>query len=135
MSLAKIEKALLRHFNTLTPKLPTAYEGASFVTPDTVYQRIQIVPRQPEDPVFGAGYYRERVELQVFVNAPSNKGKGEALARAELVRKHFKKPTTLQEEDVRIHVLTTPSINGAIVIGNRIIVAVLIDVVAEVTCG
>lgn len=134
MSVLKTERALIKHLNLLTPALPTAYEGASFTPPPTIYQRVQFRVNQPDDPVLGTGYYRERIEMQIFVNAPSNKGTGEVLTRAEVLRQHFKKSTTLTEEGMLIHVLDTPHVSGTIVVGDRVICPVLINVTAEVLC-
>jgi hypothetical protein len=132
MSVLKTEKALIKHLNLLTPALPTAYEAASFTPPTTIYQRVQFRVNQPDDPVLGTGYYRERIEMQIFVNAPTNKGTGEALSRAEILRQHFKKSTTLPEAGVLVHVLETPHISGTIAVGDRIICPVLISATAEV---
>lgn len=134
MSVLKTQKGLIKHLNLLVPSLPTAYEGASFTPPSTIYQRLQFRVNQPDDPVLGTGYYRERMELQIFVNAPANKGTGEALTRAELLRTHFKKGTTIAEDSILIHILETPQISGTVAFGDRIICPVLIDVTAEVLC-
>ena len=134
MSVLKTQKGLIKHLNLLVPAVPTAYEGASFNAPATIYQRLQFRINQPDDPVLGTGYYRERIEMQIFVNAPTNKGTGEALTRAELLRTHFKKGTTISEDGILIHILETPQISGTVAFGDRIICPVLIDVVAEVLC-
>lgn len=134
MSVLKTQSGLIKHLNTLVPSLPTAYEGLSFTPPSGTYQRVQFRVNQPDDPVLGVGYYRERIEMQIFVNAPTNKGTGEALARAELLRTHFKKGTTISEAGVLMHILQTPQISGTIAVGDRIICPVLIDVTAEVLC-
>jgi hypothetical protein len=135
MSVVSIEKALIKHLNLLTPTLPTAYEGAAFTPPGSVYQRVQYIPSLPDDPVLGTGYYREKGEFQVFINAPTNKGKGEALTRAELVRQHYKKGTVLTQDGVLIHILSTPHVSSTAVFGDRIIVPVIIDCTSEVLCN
>jgi hypothetical protein len=99
-----------------------------------MYQRVQFNIGRPVDPVLGTGYFREDVELQIFVNAPVNQGTGEALDRAELLRKHFAKGLALPEQGDMLHVLTTPQIAGCAVIGNRVIVPVIIAVTVEVLC-
>jgi hypothetical protein len=90
--------------------------------------------KDPTDPVLGTGYYRENLELQIFVNSPNNKGVGEALSRAELLRTHFKKGLTIQKDTLIIHILETPRISGSAVIGDRLIVPILIPIVSEVLC-
>jgi hypothetical protein len=133
MAVFETQSALIKHLNTLSPALPTAYESASFTVPSGLYQRVQFRISPPDDPVFGTGYYRERVEMQIFVYGDSNKGTGEVLQRAELIRQHFKKSTTLVESDLYIHVLETPQIVGTQVIGSRVVCPVLIPTITEVS--
>ena len=132
MAILEIKRAAERHLLGLTPTLPTAWEGVSFTPPSTIYQRVQVQPRRIEDPVLGTGFHREFVSFQVFVVSPVNKGTAEAISRAELIRDRFKKGTSLLENNIRIHVLSTPQIAGASVQQDRIIVPVLIELVAEV---
>lgn len=132
MSVFETQSALIKHLNTLSPALPTAYESAAFTAPIGLYQRVQFRVSPPDDPVLGTGYHRERVELQIFVYGESNKGTGEVLQRAELLRQHFKKSTTLIESGLYIHVLETPQIAGTQVIGGRVVCPVLIPTVTEV---
>lgn len=132
MPIAETKRAAERHLSTLTPAIPTGYEGVKFDPPTTMYQRVQLSIRPPDDPVLGTGYYRERIQFQVFIVGEINKGTGEVLARAELVRNHFKKSTFLAEGDIRIHVLATPQISGSAIVQDRVVVPVLIDLVAEV---
>lgn len=132
MAILEIKRAAERHLLGINPTLPTAWEGVSFTPPSTIYQRVQVIPRRVEDPVFGAGFHREIISFQVFVVSPVNKGTAEAISRAELIRDRFKKSTSLLEGDIRIHVLSTPQIAGASVQQDRIIVPVLIELVAEV---
>lgn len=132
MAIAETKRALERHLNGLIPALPTAYEGVSFEPPTTMYQRVQLVVRKPTDPVIGAGYHRDNLQLQIFIVGESNKGTAESIARAELVRDRFKKGTTFQEGIFRIHILETPTVGSVQPIGTRTITPVLIDVVTEV---
>ena len=132
MSVLITETALIKHLNALSPSLPTAYESVSFTVPNGLYQRVQFRVSPPDDPVIGTGYYRERVELQIFVYGESNKGTGEVLQRAELLRQHFKKSTTLVEQGLYIHVLETPQIAGTQPIGTKVVCPVLIPTVTEV---
>lgn len=132
MSVLKTQTALIKHLKTLLPAIPTAFESVSFTPPNSLYQRVQFRVSPPDDPVFGTEYYRERMEMQIFLYGLSNKGTGEVLAQAELLRNHFKKSTTLVEQGIYIHILETPAISGTQVIGNRVICPVLIPVVAEI---
>jgi hypothetical protein len=132
MSVLKTQTALIKHLKTMLPAIPTAYESVSFTAPSGLYQRVQFRVSPPDDPVFGTGYYRERVELQIFVYGESNRGTGEVLAHAELIRQHFKKSTTLVEQGLYVHVLETPRIAGTQVIGSRVVCPVLIPTITEV---
>jgi hypothetical protein len=116
----------------LTPSIPTAFEGVSFDPPATMYQRVQLMVKNPVDPVFGTGYHRDETQLQVFIVDAPNNGTAAALTRAELTRNWFKKGTTFEEGAFRIHILTTPKVGSTAQIGNRTIIPVLIDVVTEV---
>lgn len=128
MALVQIKKALEKHLAAMTPAISTAYESVSF-TPvqGTPYQRVQVIPRRPENPTFGDSYYRETGELQIFLAYPSNKGTAEVLARAELVQQHFARGTTLTEGSLDINILRTPQISGCTVSGDRIIAPVIIQ--------
>lgn len=132
MAIIEIKKAAERHLNTLTPTVPIAWEGVSFTPPTGLYERVQFTIQPPEDPVLGTGFHRERMTMQVFCLGATNKGTAEVLARAELVRNHFKKGTVFVEGDVKIHVLSTPQIAGATTLSDKAICPVLIELVAEV---
>ena len=132
MPIVSTKKALERHLNGLLPTLPTAYEGVSFTPPTTMYQRVQLVIRNPDTPTFSSNYYRERIQFQVFVVGEANKGTAATIARAELIRQRFARGTTLLEGVYRIHMLETPQVGSVQSIGTRIIVPVFIDVLTEV---
>lgn len=132
MAIIEIKRAAERKLSTLTPVLPTAYEGVSFNPPNEVYQRVQFTIQTPDDPVLGTGFHRERVTMQVFVVGAANKGSSEVINRAELIRTHFKKGTVFTEGSVHIHVLRTPQVAGTTIVSERIICPVLIELVAEV---
>lgn len=132
MSVFAIKKAVRLHLAGMSGVVPTAYEATEFDPPDGMYQRLQFSVAPPDDPTLGLGYYRERVTAQIFVVAKAGEGTGAAEQYAEAVRNHFKKGTTLFEGSIRIQVLTTPHIAGNVVVQNRLIVPVMIDLVGEV---
>lgn len=132
MSVRITQSALIKHLKLMLPAIPTAYPNVSFTAPTGLYQRVQFRVSPPDDPVFGTGYYRERVEMQIFVYGESNKGDGEVLTHAELLRKHFKKSTTLVDTGLYIHMLETAQIAGTNIVGSRIVCPVLIPVITEV---
>ena len=133
MAIIQVKRAAERHLSLLSPAVATAYEGVSFNPPAAaMYQRVQFIIRPPQDPVLGTGFHREILSMQVFIAGLTNKGTAEAIARAELVRDHFKKGTVFTEGGVHIHVLRTPQVQGTTIASDRIICPVLIELVAEV---
>lgn len=130
--IVNIKRACEKHLSSMTVNLPTGYEGVNFTPPDTMYQRCQFVIQRPDDPVFGTGYHREQGEFQVFVVDLIGKGTTDAIQRAELIRDHFAKGTTLFEAGTPVHILSTPQIAGTRISGGKIIVPILIPVTAEV---
>ena len=133
MAIKEAKTAVRKHLANLTPKLPTALEGISFTPPlSGMYQRLQFLISRPTDPVFGTGYYRENIEVQIFVVDKLDTGTSNAETRAELIRDWFHKGLTLTEGTFRMHVLKTPHVSSAAVAADKIIVPVLIPLVVEV---
>ena len=133
MSAFSVKKAIRLHLSTMPSVPATAYEAMSFDAPDDdVYLRLQFVVNTPDDPTLGVGYYRERITAQIFVVDSAGHGTGTAEQLAETIRQHFKKGTTLIQDGVRIQVLTTPQISGSVVLQNKLIIPVMINVVGEV---
>ena len=132
MAIIEAEKAVRRHLQTLSPVLPTALEGISFVAPDGMYQRLQFVINSPTDPTFGRGYHRENIQVQIFVADKLDVGTNAAITRAQALRDLFHKGLTLNEGGFRMYVLRTPQIAGASVGSDRVIVPVLISLTVEV---
>ena len=127
------KKAVERYLSTMTPSISIAYEGVSFTPPaNEMYLRTQLIINQPDDPVIGDKYYRERMTFQVFVCDVLNKGTANALAKAEAIRTRFDKGLTLIESGMRIHVTRTPQVAGAVVTNDRLVVPVFIDLWCEV---
>ena len=132
MAIIEIKRAAERHLSTMTPPLPTAWEGVSFNPVHGLYQRVQFTIQNPDDPVLGTGFHRERMTMQVFIVGAANKGTSEVVTRAEAVRNRFSKGLVLNEGSIKIHVLKTPQVAGTTVASDRIICPVLIELVAEV---
>lgn len=132
LAILEVKRATERHLSTLIPSIPTAWEGVSFNTPNSIYQRVQFIIRTPDDPVLGTGFHRERMSMHVFVVGEINRGTSEVIAHAELIREHFAKGLTLLENNIRIHVLRTPQVAGTSIASDRIICPVMIELVAEV---
>jgi hypothetical protein len=132
MAIIEIKRAAEKLLASITPAIPTAYEGVKFEPPVGLYQRVVFTPRQPIDPVFTAGYHREEVQLQIFVIDVIGEGTEAVTARAELIRDRFKKGTYLVEGSIKVYVLTTPFIAGCSVASDRLVMPILINLTAEV---
>lgn len=127
-----LKKAAERKLSTLSPSIPTAYEGFEFIAPSSMYLRTQFVIQLPDDPTIGSNYYRERILFQVFICDELNKGTVGAYAVAESIRSLFSKGMTMQESTNNIYVLNTPQISGSMVTNSRLIIPVMINLVVEV---
>lgn len=128
MSIVNARNALLARLATLTPPVSTAFENQAFTpTAGTPYQTVTLLPNTPDNPSMGSSYYREVGLLQVSLCYPTNKGSGDALARAQLLRDHFPRGLTLTSGGDTIIVRLTPSIAPAFTQGDRYIVPVTID--------
>jgi len=135
MSVEVVKKAGRLRLAAMTPNLPTAYEAVSFdPTPHEagLYQALQFLPQRPDDPVIGDKYYRERVQMQVFISGPAGQGTAAVGQRAEEVRSHFGKGIAIEQDGMQVRVLRTPSVNPIGVVQNRVLAVVLIDLVGEV---
>lgn len=132
-TLTNIKKAFEKRLALITPSIATAYEAVSF-TPvaEVPYQRVQLVPRNPDNPTMGDNYYREVGEFQIFLCYPTNKGTGEVLTRAQLVRSYFERGTTLVEGSTEVNIIVTPQIAGTATVGDRVIVPVIVSYSAGV---
>jgi hypothetical protein len=132
MAIIETKRALERHLMALVPTLPTAFEGVSFEPPSTMYQHCQLRIDTPDDSTNTSNYYRERTEFQVFIVGESNRGSGDIIQRAEKVRAHFPRASTLTEDGFLIHFLRTPTIGSAMVVGTRMVIPIMIEVLTEI---
>lgn len=114
MSIKSIRAGLEKHLAALSPVVSIAYENVDFspVT-GTPYQEVTLLPAQPDNSSAGQHHYIETGLLQVMLCYPLNGGSGNALARAELTRDHFKRGTTIIEDGIKIIINRTPQISPA----------------------
>lgn len=109
MSLQIIRKALEKRLAALSPAMATAYENVEF-TPvvGTPHQKAELLPAEPGNEVMGSATYFERGIFQVTLCYPKGTGPAAAEARAQLIRAHFKRGTTMIESGVSVIVTSTP---------------------------
>jgi hypothetical protein len=117
----------------LMPALSTAYENVTF-TPvtGTPYQKVNLLPAQPDNAALGDGYYREQGLFQVTLCYPNSGGAALAEARAELVIQHFKRATRMEKNNQAVLVTRTPSKAPAFVSGDRYCIPISIYYQSEI---
>jgi hypothetical protein len=125
VSLSKIRAALEVGLNGMSPALSTAFENVAFTpTPGTPYQRVNLLPAQPENPSVGAELRREIGVMQVTLCYPFNAGTQAVYARAEAIQARFSRGSTWIKDGVTVIVDITPTIGPAAVDGDRFTVPV-----------
>ena len=135
MGILRTTKKLVENrLKTLTPALPIAWESVAFQPPadGSKYLRCNLAIRQPDDPCIGGGdYYRENVTMFIYVMDKLNIGTGGAYDTAEAIRSLFKKKTTLQEGNTRVHILSTPHIAGSAITSDRLVIPISVQLTVE----
>ncbi|MGA0608830.1 phage tail terminator-like protein [Caldimonas sp. KR1-144] len=133
MSILKIRAALEVGLNSITPALPTAWQNMDFTPPASGgYQRVALLPAQPENPSIGASLHREVGILQVTLIYPQNAGPSAAEARAEAIRAQFRRGSSWIKDGVTVIVDGTPAIAAGRNEDGRFVVPVSIPYHANV---
>jgi hypothetical protein len=133
MSQIKIRRAFEKSLKSLDSNFQTAYENVSFTpTKDVPYQRVQLVPFEPENPTFGDNFHREVGEFQVFLCFPINNGTSAAYTKAEQIKNFYYRGLTLVEDGLEVIIRTTPAVSGGITANDRFIVPVIIEYYASI---
>ena len=134
MSLILIRKALEKKLATLTPTIATAYENAPY-TPvtGTPYQRINLMPNTPDNSTMGTAIYFERGLFQVMLCYPAGTGPNAAETRAQLIRAHFKRATSMTESSVTVLVTDTPRVSTAMIDGDRYCIPITVHWQAQIS--
>lgn len=132
-ALITTKKLVETRLKTIVPSLPIAWEAVSFTPPTdgSKYLRCSLIIGKPDDRCKGSTYYRENVTFNVYVMDELNIGTVSALETAESIRSLFPKGSSLEEGNVRVHVLTTPHIAGAVVASDRLVLPISIQLVVE----
>jgi len=134
MSQILIRKALENRLKAMSPALSTAFENQNFVPVNgTAYQRVNLLPAEPDNSIQGQGTYFERGLFQVTLCYPPNAGPNVAWARAELVKAHFKRGTSLTESGVTTIVMFTPRISPPLMEGDRYCIPISVPYQAQIS--
>jgi len=127
MSQVLIRKALEKRLNTMSPTLATAWENTKYAPVNgTPYQRVNLLPAEPENPTLGGNYHLEQGIFQVTLCYPIDAGPGIAEARAELLRARFPRALSLTESTLSLTITRTPQVMPAFVDGDRYCIPVRI---------
>jgi len=133
MSHRNIRIALESRLAAMSPSVAIAGENTNYLpVPGTPYQRSNLLPATPNNPIVGPQFYRELGIYQVSLCYPLNNGPSAAETRAELVRTQFKRGTTLTNGGYTITIDQTPTIASGFVDGDRWVVPVSIPYWANI---
>lgn len=106
----KIRAALEGHLSLLTPTISTAWENKEFTPANgSPYQVVALRYAAPDNRVIGCDRRYELGFLQVTLCYPINNGPGAIEDRANLLRNHFKRGTTVSNSGQYVQVINTPS--------------------------
>lgn len=111
MSISDVRNALEIKLNSILPALATSWQNVKY-TPVTgiPYQAAYVMPATPANPTLGDGFYREQGIFQISLFYPLLTGSQTAETRAELIRKAFKRGTSMTSGGVKVVVDKTPEI-------------------------
>ena len=134
MSLTIIRAALENKLALLTPGFATAYENNPFTPVNgTPYQRVNLIPANPDNSMAGSKTYLEIGIFQVMLCYPIRYGTVAASTQAEAVRTHFKRGTSLVESGLTVLVTQTPRVSPAMVEGDRYCIAVSVTYQTQIS--
>ena len=135
MSDQVVRKLLEQRVNSVSGALAsaTAFENVAFTPSEgTPWQRVNLLPAQPENPTMGDDFYRAVGVLQVSLFYPRNAGSAQAYAQGEVLRTAFKRGTMLSEGTLRVRVIGTPSLGPGIPAGGWYMLPVSVNYQADV---
>ena len=99
----------------------------------TPYQRVSLLPANPDNSTQGPKTYLEIGIFQVMLCYPINAGSNAASTKAEAVRTHFNRGTSLVEAGLTVLVTQTPRVSPAMVEGDRYCIAVSVTYQTQIS--
>lgn len=129
MSIKSIRAALMKRLSSLSPTMETAKPNTNFTPPaaNVPYQRVDLIPAQPDNIVQGAKVFFERGIFQVLLCYPKGVGSKDADARADALQAHFKRGTTLVQGGISVLITATPHIGGEVPDPDRFCIPVTVS--------
>jgi hypothetical protein len=133
MSNKAIRQAMENRLNTLPNKPPIAWENNNFTPVTGVgYLSTFMLFTKPDDRGFRDSPYIQRGYMQIGLHWPTNTGPGAAEGKAEEVRAHFKRGTTLVASGVTTVINETPEVTGGSIEDGRYVIRVRIPFYARI---
>ena len=106
-----IRTALQNRLATITPAITTLFENEGVTPVDgSPYQRVTLMPIQPDDPTMGNGLVFERGIFHILLCYPLNVGVGPVTARAKLIKDSFRRALSLVSGGVTVTIERTPEV-------------------------
>lgn len=134
MSIQTVRVALEKRLATLAPAIAIAYENATFTPVNgTPYLQVNLLPNTPDNSTMGQAVYFERGIFQVTLAYPLSAGTLAAGIKAQAVRTHFMRGTTMVEAGITVIVTNTPKIAPAMVDADRYRVPISIEYQAQIS--
>ena len=134
MSLPLIRAALEKKLALLSPALVTSYENVPFNSVSGIpYQRVNLMLATPDNSMIGGFMYREMGIFQVSLCYPLSTGPANAEAKAQALRLHFRRGTSLIEGTLTINIISTPRVSPAMVDIDRYVIPVSIPWQCDIT--
>lgn len=117
---------------TVTANL-TAWEGIDFSMKSRIpYQKVNLLPLNPDNATMGSNYYREEGIYQITLIYPIQSGPGLVTARAELIRETFPRGSSFSNNGVTVNISKTPAILAPYIYEENISVVVRIQYWANI---
>lgn len=132
MVIAEAKTALRRHLVNAFPNIDIAVEGIPFDAQHGTYLAVQFVIRSPIEPTYGPYYYREDIQMHIFVSDRLGIGTTNAENLADQIREVFYKGLTIVEGNYRIQILRRAHLQSAVVTSDRLVVPISLPFQVEV---
>jgi hypothetical protein len=134
MSDAAIRKALETRLAAIATPLSTAYENDSFEpVPGTPYQRVHLLPAEPETPEMTGTFKRFSGFMQVSLMYPQGTGPGDATVRAKAIQDWFSKNLSLVADGITVTMEKAPYVMAGFADGDRWVVPVRVYYFANIS--
>lgn len=127
-----VKKILEDYLAAMTPAIETAYANGNHTpTVNVAFQRVHLLPSNPDNPSLGAKLYRDRGVFHIALCYPLGQGTGDADARAFAVQQHFQRGS-LTADGITVSIPNTPAIGSGFQDKDRWVVPVSVPYGANI---